>query len=66
MSRIWFYRPSLYWHGLSTLSPVYRGHDEHARWTLMLGWTVTGRIVIALWGCGNPECIADAELERAA
>lgn len=56
MHRIWFYRPQLYWHGWSTLLPVARGHDEYARWTLMIGWTITGRIVIALGDCGDLEC----------
>lgn len=60
VTRFWFYRPQWYWHGWSTLLPIYRGHDEFARWTLVVGWTITGRVVIALGGCGNPECEADA------
>lgn len=47
--RVWFYRPCLYWFGWKTISPIYIGGDEWNRWTLMLGWTVTGRVVIALW-----------------
>lgn len=47
--RIWFYRPQWYWHGWSTLLPVHRGNDEWDRWTLMFGWTITERVVIALW-----------------
>ncbi len=57
--RVWFYRPSWYWHGWSTLLPIYRGHDEFARWTVVLGWTITGRVVIALRRCGDAECEAD-------
>ena len=62
--RIWFYRPQWYWHGWKTLLPIYRGHDEYARWTLVLGWTITGRIVIALGYCGHKECIFDYINER--
>ena len=57
---IWFWKPQWYWHGWRTLIPVYYGHDQYARWTVMLGWTITGRAIIALWGCGDPECEADA------
>lgn len=58
--RVWFYPPEMYWHGISTLSPVAIGHDDYARNTLMLGWTITGRIIIALGDCGNDECRDDA------
>lgn len=61
MKRAWFYRPQWYWHGWKTLLPIYRGHDEYARWTVVLGWTVTGRVVVALWDCGDPECHKDRE-----
>ena len=57
--RIWFYRPSWFWFGWATLLPIYRGHDEWARWTLVLGWTITGRVVIALNRCGHAECEYD-------
>jgi hypothetical protein len=56
--RVWFYRPTFYWHGWSTLIPAHRGHDEFARLTFMLGWPFTGRMVIATNDCGNPECHA--------
>lgn len=46
--RVWFYRPQWHWYGWRTLIPFYRGGDEHDRWTVMLGWTLTGRVVIAL------------------
>jgi hypothetical protein len=64
-SRVWLWKPQWYWHGWSTLNPVFIGHDEYARRTLMLGWTITGRIIIALWHCGSEECYRDAieELE---
>lgn len=60
MDRVWFWKPQWHWFGWKTLIPVYYGHDEYARQTIMLGWTVTGRVIIALWGCGNPECEDDA------
>jgi hypothetical protein len=47
--RVWLYHPEWYWHGWSTLWPVRYGSDEWGRWTVMLGWTITGRVVIALW-----------------
>ena len=56
MTCIWFWKPCWYWHGLSTLVPFLYGHDEYARRTIMLGWTITGRVIIALWGCGSAEC----------
>lgn len=59
-SRAWIWRPQWYWHGWKTLNPVTIGHDENARRTIMLGWTVTGRAIIALWYCGSDECLQDA------
>lgn len=46
--KVWFYRPAWYWHGLSTLVPVYIGNSEDYCATLMIGWTVTGRVIIGL------------------
>lgn len=60
MDRVWFWKPCWYWFGWRTLVPFFYGHDEYARRTLLLGWTVTGRVIFALWGCGDPECEADA------
>jgi hypothetical protein len=60
MSRAWFWKPSWYWYGWTTLIPFVYGHDEYARRTIMLGWTVTGRVIIALWPCGDRECEEDA------
>ena len=60
MSRIWFWKPSWYWHGWTTLIPFVYGHDQYARRTVMLGWTITGRVIIALWGCGSAECETEA------
>lgn len=53
--RVWFYPPEWYWFGWPTLLPVQRGYDEWDRWTLMLGWTITGRVVIALRKSPPPE-----------
>src|SRR5690349_6592163 len=54
--RVWYYRPGS-WSGLW---PVFIGHDEWARRTLVLGlgW-LTGVVVIAYRDCGDPECEAD-------
>lgn len=59
-ARVWFWKPQLYWFGWSTLVPFQIGHDEYARRTLLLGWTITGRAIIALWDCGDDECKRDA------
>lgn len=59
-SAMWGYRPQWYWHGWDTLLPIGYGHDEYARRVLVIGWIITGRICIPLWGCGDPECLADA------
>lgn len=58
--RIWFWRPQWHWFGPLTLIPFNYGHDEYARRVLVFGWTVTGRVLIAVWGCGDPECEEDA------
>ena len=55
-SRFWFYRPQWYWFGWRTLVPMRFGHDEWSRKALLLGWTITGEIVIALGYCGDPDC----------
>ena len=60
MSRVWFWRPQWHWFGWKTLIPFTYGHDEYARRVLVFGWAPTGRILIAVWGCGDPECMADA------
>lgn len=57
--RVWFWPPQWYWYGLRTLIPVGFGHDEYARKTIVLGWTITGRAIIALWDCGDVECHDD-------
>lgn len=56
----WFWKPQRYWFGWKTLIPFAYGHDEYARRTLLLGWTVTGRIIIPLWECGDAGCARDA------
>jgi len=50
----WFWEPCLYWYGLTTLSPVHLGNDEYHRRTIMLGWTITGRVIIPLWHFRGP------------
>lgn len=56
--RIWFYRPQWWFAGWS---PIWIGHDEYARRTLVLGWPVTGMAIIALGPCGDPECEREAQ-----
>jgi hypothetical protein len=46
--RVWLWKPQFYWHGWRTLLPISFGGDEWDRRTLMFGFTVTGRIIIAL------------------
>lgn len=54
--RVWFYAPALYWFGWKTLLPVTFGHDEWSRQTLVIGWSITGRIVIPIGYCGDDNC----------
>lgn len=58
-SRVWFWKPSWYWLGWRTLVPFVRGHDEYSRETVLFGWTITGRVIIATNYCGNPGCYKD-------
>ena len=62
MERIWFCRP---YFGLPSQWPISRGHDEYARFTLVIGWGFTGQIVIATGPCGDPACEEDAARNRA-
>lgn len=48
MGRVWSWAPCWYWHGWRTLLAVQRGGDEYGRRTLMFGWTVTGRVIVAI------------------
>lgn len=65
MGRIWFWKPQWHWFGWRTLVPAHYGHDEYARRTILLGWTITGRVIIALWNCGDEECELDAAPRKA-
>jgi hypothetical protein len=61
--RVWLYAPQFYWFGWKTLLPWYLGGDEYDRRTLALGWTVTGRVVIALSRASDEKIKAlEAEL----
>ena len=60
ISRVWFWAPQWHWFGWKAIIPFTYGHDQYARRVLVFGWTVTGRILIAVWACGDPECEADA------
>jgi hypothetical protein len=48
MRWVWFIRPQWYWYGWATLVPFFIGGDEFGRRTVVFGWTVTGRVVIAI------------------
>lgn len=48
MKRVWLWGPQWHWFGWQTLSPVYFGYDEFYRRTVVLGWTITGRVIVAL------------------
>lgn len=56
--RVWFCRPQIWW---PRLSPVWISHDEYARRTLVIGWTFTGQVIIALGHCGDPECVTERD-----
>lgn len=55
--RVWFWKPQWHWFGWKTLVPFTYGHDEYARRVLCIGWSVTGRVLIAVWYCGDRECL---------
>ena len=50
----WFYKPEWYW---GRWSPVWMGGDEYCRYTLVIGWNVTGQIIIPLWYCRDKDCV---------
>lgn len=58
-ARVWFYKPDFYWH---RWSPIWFGDDEYHWRTVVLGWNVTGQVVIALWPfrhCDTEGCWED-------
>lgn len=59
LRRVWAWGPQWHWFGWSTLLPIHVGGwygDEYGRRTLVLGWTITGRVII-VWGtCYCDEC----------
>lgn len=59
-SMLWFYRPERYFPSWRGLIPFSIGHDGYARRTVVIGWTFSGRIVIALGYCGKQDCYVDA------
>jgi hypothetical protein len=58
--RLWFWKPQWHWFGWKSLLPFQYGHDQHARRVLVFGWTVTGRILFAVWSCGDESCMEEA------
>lgn len=57
-ARVWFYRPQWWWSGWS---PIRTGHDEFARKNVVIGWGVTGQVVITTGPCGDEECVRDRD-----
>jgi hypothetical protein len=62
--RVWFSAPQFYWYGWATLKPMWFGNAEpcdrqldgtHYGLTLVIGWTITGRIVFWLADLPLPE-----------
>lgn len=62
-TRIWFWKPQWYWHGWRTLIPFFRGGDEYDWHTICLGWTITGRVIIATRHCPGTGRCADLDYE---
>jgi hypothetical protein len=60
--RVWFWRPEWYWFGWQTLLPFYKGGDEWDWHTIVLGWTITGRVIIATRRCPQTGKCAGTEL----
>jgi hypothetical protein len=58
VSRVWFYRPQ-WW--FQRWSPIWTSSDEYGRRTLVIGWCVTGQIVIAYRTCYCDFCEASRE-----
>lgn len=48
MRWVWWYSPEWAWFGWRGLWPIALGGDEYGRRTLVLGWLVTGRVVVAI------------------
>lgn len=59
-ARVWFWKPQWHWFGKRTLIPFARGGDEWDWHTIVLGWTITGRVIIATRRCpGTGRCAED-------
>ena len=52
----WFWTPQWYWFGLKTLLPISFGGDEYCRRTIVFGYTITGRMIVPLWGHSEKKC----------
>ena len=53
---IYFWKPQWYWYGWRTLIPFFMGEDPDGKRTAVFGWTITGRMIVRLWKCADPEC----------
>ncbi len=51
VKRFWFYRPEWYF---PTWKPIWLGGDEYYRRTIVIGYNVTGQLVIAV---GRPDAL---------
>lgn len=52
-SRIWGYKPQWYF---QRFSPTWLSSDEYGRRTFVIGWCVTGQLVIAFCTCFCEYC----------
>lgn len=63
--RVWFWKPQWYWHGWKTLVPFFTGGDEYDWHTVCIGWTITGRVIIATHPCRGTGKCADMDYDLA-
>ncbi len=64
-TRIWFWKPQWHWFGPKTLLPFGTGGDEFDWHTIVLGWSITGRAIIAVRRCPGTGKCADLDYEMA-
>ena len=59
-NRVWLSRPQWHWYGWRTAVPFYWGGDEYDWHCWVFGWTITGRVSLAVRPCpGTGKCAED-------